>query len=119
MPFTTVSDYLFLLREAGLAAAPAGSTAMFLLAAAVSDFYVPQTEMVRQAWRLLPGVLFVLDGLCLMVCACQTEHKIQSQDGSSGLHLHLQGVPKTLGALKSQWAPEAFVVSFKVRKLQQ
>jgi hypothetical protein len=31
---------------------------------------------------------------CLLL---QTEHKIQSQGGSTGLSLHLDGVPKTLG----------------------
>ena len=44
----------------------------------------------------------------------QAEHKIQSQGGSSGLTLTLEGVPKTLGTLSHTWAPDSFVVSFKV-----
>lgn len=39
-------------------------------------------------------------------------HKIQSGDG--GLDLHLKQVPKCLGKLTSEWAPNAFAVSFKL-----
>ena len=45
LPFTTVDDYLDLLREASLALKPAGRRALLVLAAAVSDFYVPANEM--------------------------------------------------------------------------
>ena len=40
-----------------------------------------------------------------------TTHKIQS---STGLQLDLKQVPKRLGVLAREWAPEAFVVSFKL-----
>lgn len=63
-----------------------GSRVMFYLAAAVSDFYVP--------WPDLP------------------EHKIQSRGGA--LNLQLQQVPKCLGLLRNEWAPDAFHVSFKL-----
>ena len=63
-----------------------GSKAMFYMAAAVSDFYVP--------WASLP------------------EHKIQSSAGS--LDLALENVPKCLGKLTRDWAPNAFHVSFKL-----
>jgi phosphopantothenate---cysteine ligase (ATP) len=59
---------------------------MFLLAAAVSDFYI--------AWSQLP------------------EHKIQSSGGA--LNLTLTNVPKCLGLLRDEWAPDAFHVSFKL-----
>ncbi len=39
-------------------------------------------------------------------------HKIQSDQGN--LTLELQQVPKLLGRVTSQWAPHAFVVSFKL-----
>uniref|UniRef100_A0A6U7DKI9 DNA/pantothenate metabolism flavoprotein C-terminal domain-containing protein n=1 Tax=Haptolina brevifila TaxID=156173 RepID=A0A6U7DKI9_9EUKA len=105
VPFTSVSDYLQLLREATCALAPAGPHAMLLLAAAVSDFYVPPEEM--------------------------PEHKIQSaataqKEGAAasaadgGLVLSLRPVPKVLGAIKhgddkdAAWAPQCFVISFKL-----
>ena len=85
VPFVSVSDYLFLLREAAQALAPAGARALLYLAAAVSDFYLPESAMA--------------------------EHKIQS---GGGLALELSGVPKVLGAVKAEWAPAALVVSFKL-----
>ncbi|CAI5782629.1 Hypothetical predicted protein [Podarcis lilfordi] len=64
----------------------AGSSAMFYLAAAVSDFYIPASEM--------------------------PEHKIQSTDGP--LQITMKMVPKMLSPLVKEWAPEAFVISFKL-----
>jgi len=87
VPFTTLFEYLFLLRCIALRARPLGSRFVFYLAAAVSDFYVPWESM--------------------------NEHKIQSSVGS-GLDLSLTPVPKMLGCLKQTWAPDALVVSFKL-----
>mmetsp|Transcript_17168 Transcript_17168/g.34745 ORF Transcript_17168/g.34745 Transcript_17168/m.34745 type:complete len:208 (-) Transcript_17168:438-1061(-) len=78
---------------------------MLILAAAVSDFYVPPDEL--------------------------PEHKIQSATSAQkagaaasgadgGLVLSLRPVPKVLGAIKhgaggkAAWAPQCFVVSFKL-----
>jgi phosphopantothenate---cysteine ligase (ATP) len=83
--FTSVVDYLFLLRATAQALRPAGARAMLYLAAAVSDFYIPPAQMAT--------------------------HKIQSSIGS--LDIHLCGVPKLLRSLR-EWAPEAFTVSFKL-----
>lgn len=96
LPFTTVYDYLFLLREAACSLAPSGPCALLYLAAAVSDFYVPDHVMV--------------------------EHKIQSANATAehaegGITIKLWPVPKLLGAIKgtsSPWASEAFLVSFKL-----
>jgi phosphopantothenate-cysteine ligase len=63
-----------------------GPCSMFYLAAAVSDFYVP--------WKSM------------------TEHKIES--GSGPLDIRLAQVPKMLSVLRSNWAPKAFCISFKV-----
>ena len=85
LPFTSVTEYLFLLRASAQALRPAGARAMLYLAAAVSDFYLPEAEMAQ--------------------------HKIQSSGG--GLTLTLRGVPKLLSALRG-WAPDALLVSFKL-----
>ncbi|XP_012999704.1 phosphopantothenate--cysteine ligase isoform X2 [Cavia porcellus] len=69
--------------EAFLAAGP---SAMFYLAAAVSDFYVPVSEM--------------------------PEHKIQSSGGP--LQITMKMVPKMLSPLVKDWAPKAFIISFKL-----
>jgi len=86
VPFTTIFEYLFLLREVCCAVSAAGADAMIFLAAAVSDFFVPEGEMATE--------------------------KIQSRS-CDGLSVQLRNVPKLLGHVKL-WAPEAFVVSFKL-----
>ena len=47
VPFTTVFEYMFYLRELSLLLAPVGPRAMVYLAAAVSDFYVHPSNMVQ------------------------------------------------------------------------
>ncbi|EGZ16256.1 hypothetical protein PHYSODRAFT_506618 [Phytophthora sojae] len=86
LPFTSVDDYFFVLRMVATCVAPWRERALFLLAAAVSDFYIPQQDL--------------------------SEHKIQSRAGP--LELTLQQVPKMLGVLRHSWAPQSFVVSFKL-----
>ena len=91
VPYTTINDYLFSLREVSASLRPAGRSAMLLLAAAVSDFYVPERMMA--------------------------EHKIQSGFGEpaeGGLTIQLSPVPKALGVIKASWCPDAAVVSFKL-----
>ncbi|XP_060899074.1 phosphopantothenate--cysteine ligase isoform X2 [Labrus mixtus] len=84
--FSTLSEYLHLLKAAAQSLNTIGSKAMFYLAAAVSDFYIPASEM--------------------------PEHKIQSSNGP--LQLSLNMVPKILSPLVKDWAPQAFVISFKL-----
>ncbi|KAI5801721.1 DNA/pantothenate metabolism flavoprotein [Peziza echinospora] len=47
LPFTTITSYLFTLREVAMCMRPLGAMAMFYLAAAVSDFFVPPSRMVE------------------------------------------------------------------------
>ena len=86
IPFRSVDEYLAKLQlcSHALHDSATGALAMFFLAAAVSDFYWPQ----------------------------RSAHKIQSDH--EGLSLHLQPVPKVLARLRRTWAPQAFVVSFKL-----
>lgn len=51
--FTTVSDYFWLLRAACECLITLGSKALLYLAAAVSDFYVPSNQMVRNIFVLI------------------------------------------------------------------
>ena len=106
LPFTTITDYLWMLREVATLMQPLGARGLFYLAAAVSDFFIPRDRMV--------------------------EHKIQSSemggDGGSGdgsptrtisvhhqkLIIDLDPVPKFLKRLVDGWAPEGMVVSFKL-----
>lgn len=89
--FNSLSDYLWLLRAAAEEIHIFGSSALLYLAAAVSDFYIPVSQM--------------------------PDHKIQSSGGP--LSLSLQLVPKMLGPLVTFWAPNAFIVSFKLETNEQ
>ncbi|KAF8924296.1 phosphopantothenate-cysteine ligase [Dissophora ornata] len=84
--FVTIHDYLFLLREASQIISKLDVHAMYYLAAAVSDFFIPADKMA--------------------------EHKIQSGDGL--LNLSMDQVPKVLKPLVNDWTPKAFIVSFKL-----
>ena len=86
IPFTTLPDYLWLLRTACELLNPLGSRAMLYLAAAVSDFYIPYAD--------------------------QSKHKMQSSEGAPEVKLHL--VPKMLKPVVKVWVPDAYVVSFKL-----
>ena len=89
IPFTTVDEYLNNLQEIACEIQKIGPQAVFYLAAAVSDFDIPESE--------------------------RPDHKIQSSDGKNGMNLQLKPVLKQLGTLRNTWSPDAFCVSFKVR----
>ncbi|KAL5018236.1 hypothetical protein ScPMuIL_003958 [Solemya velum] len=84
--FSNLTEYLHLLRASSQHLNSIGPQAMLYLAAAVSDFYIPKSDM--------------------------PQHKIQSSDGP--LQLELQLVPKMLEPLTREWCPNAFTVSFKL-----
>nr|CAD7194825.1 unnamed protein product [Timema douglasi] len=86
IPFTSLADYLWLLRAVSESLADLGPRALLYLAAAVSDFYIPANEMPT--------------------------HKMQSEAGPPTISLQL--VPKVLEPLVNTWLPHAFVVSFKL-----
>ncbi|CAK9313101.1 unnamed protein product [Citrullus colocynthis] len=85
LPFTTIFEYLQMLHMVAISLRSIGPHAFFYLAAAVSDFYVPWESMA--------------------------EHKIQS--GSGPLHATCSGAKDATG-LRSEWAPTAYCISFKL-----
>ncbi|CAK9305111.1 unnamed protein product [Gordionus sp. m RMFG-2023] len=85
--FQTVTQYLNLLEKSCRILNQFNKLALIYLSAAVSDFYIPDEK--------------------------QALDKISST-GKSSLTLTLYPVPKLLGKVKSDWAPNAFVVSFKL-----
>ncbi|PHT50605.1 Phosphopantothenate--cysteine ligase 2 [Capsicum baccatum] len=86
LPFTTIFEYLQILQLISVSLRDFGPSAIFFLAAAVSDFYVPWESMAL--------------------------HKIQSASGP--LDMRLAQVPKMLSVLRNEWAPMAFHISFKL-----
>lgn len=109
LPFTTVSEYLWTLKEIAILMQPLGPRGLFYLAAAVSDFFIPSDRL--------------------------SEHKIQSSEipkqrqygtinpkrseeissaQAKKLMIDLDPVPKFLKNLVEGWAPEGMIVSFKL-----
>ncbi|KAK4051883.1 Phosphopantothenate--cysteine ligase cab2 [Microbotryomycetes sp. JL201] len=94
IPFTTIDEYLFLLRGVSRVMGTAkddkgqalGRRGMYYLAAAVSDFFIPSQRM--------------------------SEHKIQSGKGS--LVIEMDQVPKVLKNMVDEWSNQGFIVSFKL-----
>ena len=84
--FTTLTDYLFLLKRITQLISVIGSNAMYYLAAAVSDFFIPNDKMAV--------------------------HKIQSNN--SGLCLEFDQVPKMIQPLVKYWAKGGLIISFKL-----
>ncbi|XP_044728312.1 phosphopantothenate--cysteine ligase [Chrysoperla carnea] len=83
--FTSLADYLWLLRASCECLACFGRNAILYLAAAVSDFYIPPNEMAT--------------------------HKLQSEQPPN---ISLKLVPKMLSSVVNIWVPQAYVVSFKL-----
>ncbi|KAK6459581.1 DNA/pantothenate metabolism flavoprotein [Scheffersomyces xylosifermentans] len=88
IPFTTVNQYLYTLKTISEILHRVDTRALFYLAAAVSDFFLPQSKM--------------------------PQHKIQSQESGGKLIIDLEPVPKFLSRLVDNWAPAAMIVSFKL-----
>ncbi|KAJ7468110.1 DNA/pantothenate metabolism flavoprotein [Mycena latifolia] len=86
LTFVTVDDYLWLLRAVSQTLSALRRRAMYYLAAAVSDFFLPRQKM--------------------------SEHKIQSGKGS--LHIEMDQVPKVLKPMVEEWTRDGYIVSFKL-----
>jgi len=94
LPFRTVDQYLDLLQLSSSLLKPCGRMACIYLAAAVSDFTIADKAI----------------------------HKLQSSSilsNDGALTLHLQPVPKRISTLRKEWAPQAFVTSFKLETQQE
>ena len=95
VPFESVEDYLFLLQKCSEAVKSYNGMVMIYLAAAVSDFWIPlEHRSVHKMDSSLPN---------------------SSSSSEPGiLALKLYPVPKVIGTLRKEWAPNAFCVSFKL-----
>jgi phosphopantothenate---cysteine ligase (ATP) len=100
LPFTTVTEYLFGLRSLATLMQPLGNRAMFYLAAAVSDFFIPKDKMEEHK-----------------IQSSEHRHDTASDQAPIGkqLVINLDPVPKFLSTLVSAWAPSgSMIVSFKL-----
>ena len=108
LPFTTITEYLWSLKEIALLMEPLGPKALFYLAAAVSDFFLPKDRLSEHKIQSS-----TVDG-------ANTESYSMPSNGLSGtgqgnkLVINLDPVPKILKTLVEGWAPEGMIVSFKL-----
>ncbi|GJD12188.1 Phosphopantothenate--cysteine ligase 1 [Galdieria sulphuraria] len=98
LTFQTVTEYLYALRQIALSLNPFGKRVIIFLAAAVSDFYIPESELPEHK----------------ISSTISQSHEEDEQSSQSSFLLRLYHVPKCLGWLKSKWAPQAYVVAFKL-----
>jgi phosphopantothenate-cysteine ligase len=106
LTFVTVTEYLWELRELAKLMHPLGARALFYLAAAVSDFFVPQDRLVEhkiQSSEEFAGT-----------AAVGADRRAAARTEGSSLIIDLDPVPKFLKQLVDAWAPDAMIVSFKL-----
>lgn len=103
VPFRSVEDYLAKLQMSSESLRSNQALAIFYLAAAVSDFYVPLSERSQHKIqsRAIPDQK-------------EGDGALLSKEDDGCLNLKLWPVPKVMGLLRFQWAPDAFVCSFKL-----
>jgi len=106
LSYVTITEYLWNLREVAKLMRPLGPRAILYLAAAVSDFFVPQDRMVEHKIQSNEEFLGTGGGGSAKPPAARTEGK--------SLIIDLEPVPKFLKQLVDGWAPEAMIVSFKL-----
>ena len=110
IPFTTVNDYLWELREIATLMQPLRSSALFYLAAAVSDFFIPAERMAEH--KIQSSEEFNRSAASGDANGSHRPPAARIQDKS--LVIDLDPVPKFLKSLVDGWAPEGMIVSFKL-----
>lgn len=108
LPFTTVTEYLWELKEIAILMRPLGPNALLYLAAAVSDFFVPKDRLAEH--KIQSSAIDSQRNLD----SAASEHSDAGQFHSKKLVIDLDPVPKFLKTLVDGWAPQAMIVSFKL-----
>ncbi|QIW99569.1 hypothetical protein AMS68_005087 [Peltaster fructicola] len=106
MSFTSVNEYLWNLRELATLMKPLGPRALFYLAAAVSDFFVPADRMVEHKIQSSEDFNHSAED--------DVEEQPAARMDGKKLSIYLDPVPKFLKVLVDGWAPDAMIVSFKL-----
>ena len=109
IPFTTVTEYLWNLRDIASLLCPLGPTALLYLAAAVSDFFIPPERMAEH--KIQSGETNPVK--TVGTTAMSDSHDFTGAE-SKKLIIDLDPVPKFLKALVDDWAPRVMIASFKL-----
>lgn len=115
LPFTTVAEYMFELRSMAKLMRPLGPNALFYLAAAVSDFFIPRSRMAEHKIQSSEIPAQFQDHAVEADEIYTGENETEPPKSSKKLVIHLDPVPKFLHRLVDGWAPDgSMVVSFKL-----
>ncbi|KAL4897537.1 DNA/pantothenate metabolism flavoprotein [Aspergillus ambiguus] len=123
IPFTTITEYLFELRSIAQIMRPLKANALFYLAAAVSDFFIPRERMAEHKIQSseLPAHMANDQGKDTADQAIDPADiytgglDAKPPTHSKKLIIDLDPVPKFLHQLVDGWAPDgSMVVSFKL-----
>lgn len=117
IPFTTVSEYLFELRMLAKCMNPLGPNALFYLAAAVSDFFIPRDRMAEHKIQSseIPKEFSGPEEAVSADDIYTGGFEQKPATSSKKLVVNLDPVPKFLHQLVDGWSPEgSMIVSFKL-----
>ncbi|KAI0112975.1 DNA/pantothenate metabolism flavoprotein [Daldinia grandis] len=126
LPFVTITDYLHELRAVAQLMRPLGPNGLLYLAAAVSDFFVPEERMSEHKIQSTDATdMLKKQGPTIVTkeardSSNQEEEAFDNFDSSPAvprskrLIVDLDPVPKFLKNLVDGWAPEGMIVSFKL-----
>ncbi|KUJ14535.1 DFP-domain-containing protein [Mollisia scopiformis] len=120
LPFTTITDYLFVLRAIAQLMRPLGPSGLLYLAAAVSDFFVPPERMQEHKIQSTNATDTQAEKDAEAQKQNEEEEAFDNFDSSPAvprskrLIVDLDPVPKFLKNLVDGWAPEGMIVSFKL-----
>lgn len=126
VPFVTIGDYLHELRAIARLMQPLGPDGLLYLAAAASDFFLPQDRMSEhkiQSTGAVDGVKKGSDKAETKAPAKGSSSEEETFDNfdsspqvprSKRLVVDLDPVPKFLKNLVDGWAPQCMIVSFKL-----
>lgn len=129
VPFVTIGDYLHELRAIARLMQPLGPEGLLYLAAAASDFFLPQDRMAEhkiQSTDAADGVKKAgAEGAAVAAAAAGGNSRAEEEafdnfdsspkvPRSKRLIVDLDPVPKFLKNLVDGWAPQCMIVSFKL-----
>ncbi|EEP75556.1 conserved hypothetical protein [Uncinocarpus reesii 1704] len=122
LPFTTVTDYLYELRTLANLMKPLGANALFYLAAAVSDFFIPRDRMAEHKIQSNEIPAPEQQSVTAAHTAISPDSIYTGFNDPNGpqkqqkkLIVDLDPVPKFLHRLVNGWAPAgSMIVSFKL-----
>ena len=115
LPFVSITEYLWNLREIATLMKPLGSSALFYLAAAVSDFFVPKDRMVEHKIQSSEELHKHADIIPDHAASPDKVEPIPAAHlENKSLIIDLDPVPKFLKRLVDGWAPHGMIVSFKL-----